>query len=107
MIDEKGIIEIVFYIIDYWGEDTINLSYHNSDHFAVKIIQKLAEYNRNIVIRAILLYIKEHESWFFVFIPLIVENKKDLPEIPEEDRGKFKLLRNMYINWGRKLRYIN
>ena len=107
MINEEEIIDIVFYIIDYWKEDTMNLSYPTPDHFAIKIIQKLAEYNRNIVIRAILLYTKEHGSWIFTYIPLIVENKKELPEIPEEVRGKFKLLREMYINWGKKLRYIN
>ena len=106
MIDEKGIKELVFYWIDYWHEDTINLSYHSPDHFVVKIIQKLAEQDKDSTIKAILLHTKEYESWFFTFISLIIDNKEELPEIPKESRGKFNVLRDIFIKWGKEKGYI-
>lgn len=107
MIDEKGIKELVFYILDYWVGDTMVLSSGlDIKHPAFRIIQKITKLDKISTIKAILLHITEYESFSFSFLFYLLD-KEELPEIPEEARGKIKILRNMYIEWGKEKGYIN
>jgi len=89
-------------LIEFWERDTEFLSYHDPSHPIVIILQRIGERNTNeLVVKEILEYIRENESWFFSFIHLFIE-EKDRPKIPEKSLGVFNDMRRIWIDWGIK-----
>lgn len=107
MNDEK-IIELTNNIIDYWEEDTMNLSFNNRNHPAFSIVKHLIdkEWYKDIVITTILKRMKKEITHFFCFLGYTL-TEKELPKIPDEAKGKIEKINEIYLKWGKEKGYLN
>jgi len=104
----EHIKEAVEKLIDYWEEETINLSHTGVNHPIFTVIKILAEREDyiDIVITTILERMKK-EFTFFVAVLYHILPDKDLPVIPEDAKGKVKKLQKIWVKWGKDKGYLN
>ena len=85
-------------IINEWEEDTGLLSYHDINHPAFAIVQKI---DYKIVVPIVLKRIQKEPTWFFIILSLIVP-EEEMPEMPYEIRGQFQDMIDVWTKWGKE-----
>ena len=90
--------ELINGIIDVWEEDTCFLSYHDIEHPAFTLVQKI---DSSISVPIILKRMEKELTWFFIILSRIIP-KEDHPKFPEETMGKIQDRTEIWINWGKQ-----
>jgi hypothetical protein len=89
-------------IIEAWEEDTMFLSYHDVDHPAFTVVQKIRP---EISVPIILEIIRAKKTWFYIVLDKIVP-EEDQPVFPKETQGKIDDQIDIWIKWGIERRLI-
>lgn len=105
---DKEKIKLVNALIDYWREDTSLFSSVQRNHPAFILCKKMAEkeWDRKLVITAILKKIEKDLTWFTVILYDIVP-KEEQPDFLEEYRGKITKITESWIKWGKEKNYLD
>lgn len=107
-MNDKEKIKFINNLIDYWKDDTMNLSFVEKNHPAFALVRKMGEnsWERKLVITTILKKIKKELSWSYVILYDIVP-KEEQPVFLEEYRGKIKEITRSWIKWGKEKGYLD
>lgn len=106
-MNDDIVIKMINNLMDYWEEDTINLSFHLRYHPVFSVIRHLINKERykDLVITTVLKKIEKDTAFSFIFLGYTLP-KEELPEIPEDMRGKMKEINEMYLKWGHEKGYL-
>lgn len=92
-------------LVEIWEEDTMHLSVHDMSHPSILLINNLFYKYPKLVISSILEDLKKRDSWEFIILARLIpsENK---PNIPEKSMGNLPEMKRIWLDWGKRKRYI-